>query len=131
MPNPPRGRTLNTQIDNEELFKTKIVKLILNNQAEKALELLCQHYHVSTVKLEIGMPKRDTKHQACYVPKNKTIHIAHHDLLNNPYIILHEFYHHLRTTNAKHRGTEKNANEFAKEYLITYQNHSDTATFSS
>ncbi|MGQ9564963.1 MAG: hypothetical protein ACUVT5_00245 [Candidatus Bathyarchaeales archaeon] len=122
---------MNTQIDDEQLFKSKIVSLILNNQAEKALELLCQHYHVSSVKLEVGMPKRDTKHQACYVAKNKTIHIAHHDILTDPYIILHEFYHHLRTTNAKHRGTEKNANAFAKQYLIAYQNHSTAATFDS
>ena len=105
---------------NENQFKAKIVHLIISRETEKALELLSQNCHVPTPKLKVGMPKRDVKHQGCYVVRNKTIHVANRENLYNPYIIIHEFYHHLRTSGTTHRGTEKNADKFAREYIATY-----------
>jgi len=101
-------------------FKAKIVHLIIGQETEKALELLSQYHHVTTPKLKVGMPKGDVKHKGCYVGQNETIHVANRDSLCNPYIILHEFYHHLRTTGATHKGTERNADKFAKDYIAIY-----------
>ena len=109
-----------TPINNEDQFKAKIVHLIIGQKTETALQLLSQHYHVTTPKLKVGMPKKDLKHQGCYVVKNATIHVANSDALSNPFVILHEFYHHLRTSGAVHRGTEKNADKLAKTYIATY-----------
>ena len=109
------------QLDDDTLFKTKIVHLILSKETEEALDLLSKHYKVSTPKLKMGMPKRDAKYPACYVARTATIHFANSDNLYNPFIILHEFYHHLRTKSMIHKGTEKNADNFAKEYIIKYQ----------
>jgi hypothetical protein len=44
------------------------------------------------------------------------------DTLKEPFIILHEFYHHIRTAlDAKHKGTEKYADEFSKEFIQAYK----------
>jgi Zn-dependent peptidase ImmA (M78 family) len=104
-------------------FKQLIVSLILNGQTEKALHLLAENYKVATPKLKVGLPKgHKTKAFGCYTPKNATIFLKNSDIIKNPFIILHEFYHHLRTSiDKKHRGTEKNANKFAREFIETYQ----------
>ena len=101
-------------------FKAKIVHLIIGQETEKALELLSQYHHVTKPKLKVGMPKGDVKRRGYYVGQNETIHVADSDSLYNPRIILHEFYHHLRTTGTTHRGAEKNADKFAKDYIATY-----------
>jgi hypothetical protein len=108
------------ELGDDTLFKAKVVHLILSKETEEALELLSKHYKVSTPKLKMGMPKRDAKHPACYVAKTATIHFANSDNLYDPFVILHEFYHHLRTTGMIHKGTEKNANNFAKDYITKY-----------
>jgi hypothetical protein len=70
------------------------------------------------------MPKRSGGKVGCYVSATKTIHVASMERLHDPFVILHEFYHHLRTQGGKHRGTEKHANKFAQEYIAAYQNAS-------
>ena len=107
----------------EQKFKASIVWLILNGKPEKALELLAEHYSVEVPKLKVGLPKgRKKKALGCYNAKNETIFVLNSDTLKEPFIILHEFYHHLRTTaDAKHKGTEKYANEFAKEFIQAYK----------
>jgi hypothetical protein len=51
--------------------------------------------------------------------KNKTIHVLNSDVLKDPFVILHEFYHHLRTSiDRKHRGTEKYASKFARDFIL-------------
>jgi len=99
--------------------KSLIVWLILNGQTEKALNLLAKNYKVSTPKLKVGLPKgRRAKAFGCYTPKDSTISVLNSDVLANPYVILHEFYHHLRTTvDKKHKGTEKNADKFAMKFI--------------
>jgi hypothetical protein len=43
-------------------------------------------------------------------------------VFREPFVVLHEFYHHLRTAlDRKHRGTEKYADEFAREFIEAYK----------
>lgn len=106
----------------EQKFKALIVWLILNGKAEKALELLAEHYSVEVPKLKVGLPKgRKRKSLGCYSAKNGTICVLNSDTLKEPFIILHEFYHHLRTAlDRKHKGTEKYADKFSKEFIQAY-----------
>jgi hypothetical protein len=41
----------------------------------------------------------------------------------NPFVVLHEFYHHLRCkgVDRMHRGTEGNADRFALDFIKAYQ----------
>ncbi len=103
--------------ESELLFKARIVQLILLKQVDEALKLLSRNYGVDTPKLKVGMPKRHHGKVGCYVQKTRTIHVVDGEKLGDPFVILHEFYHHLRNIGGKHKGTEKNANRFAKEFL--------------
>jgi hypothetical protein len=105
----------------ETLFRAKIVYLILSQDTEEALELLSQHYEVAVPKLKVGMPKRHSKNPACYVAKSRTIHVVQREILWNPFVILHEFYHHLRRETDAHGGIEKYADKFAKNYIEAYK----------
>lgn len=103
-------------------FKMSIVRLILNGKVEKALELLAGHYGVDVPEIKVGLPKgRKRKALGCYNAKKRTIFVLNSDALKEPFIILHEFYHHLRTgLDAKHKGTEKYADEFARDIIQAY-----------
>ncbi len=108
----------------EPNFKPKIVWLILNKQTEEALALLAKTYNVNTPILKVGLPKGH--HKTCYgvyTSKNETISVLDSDILGNPFVIIHEFYHHLRSKglDKMHKGTEKNADKFALEYIREYQ----------
>ncbi len=105
-------------------LKPSIVQLILNKKTEEAIELLAQTYRVDTPKLKVGLPKGHTKNAyGTYSPKNQTISVRDSDVFGNPFVILHEFYHHLRcrSVDRLHRGTEKNANRFALDFLQEYE----------
>jgi hypothetical protein len=105
-------------------FKPVIVQLILNKQTEQALELLAKEYRVEIPKLDVGLPKGHTRNAyGTYNAKNQTICVLDSDIFSNPFVILHEFYHHLRSKSVdkQHRGTEKNADKFAVDYLIAYE----------
>jgi hypothetical protein len=103
------------------LFRAKVVYLILSKDTEEALELLSNHYRVVKPKLRVGMPKRYSKNPACYVAKKRTIHVSRREILWNPHLILHEFYHHLRRETDAQGGIEKYADKFAKNYLEAYR----------
>lgn len=107
--------------DREHLFKARVVQLILMKESGEALKALSQHYRVGVPNLKVGMPKKYSKKVGCYVSKTKTIHIISREKLEDPFVILHEFYHHLRTQDRKHRGTEKYADRFAKEFIEAFQ----------
>ena len=118
-------------------FKSVVVSLILNSKPEEALKLLSEKYNVRTPNLRVGLPKGNkTIAYGCYTSKTETISVLNSDMLNNPLIILHEFYHHLRSRNVDkiHKGTEKNANKFAIDFIKTYttqqtlENRTDTTT---
>ena len=106
----------------DDKAKAIVVRLISNGEAEKALELLAEHFGVTVPKFKVGLPKgRKRNSLGCYSPNSKTISVLSSDVVKNPFVVLHEFYHHLRTTvDLKHRGTEKNADKFANEFLQAY-----------
>ena len=107
----------------EAKFKAMIVWLILNGRTEEALALLAKNYNVNMPKLKVGLPKGHKKNvSGCYTAKNETISVLNSDAIKNPFVILHEFYHHLRTSiDKKHKGTEKNASKFANEFIEEYK----------
>jgi len=102
-------------------FKARIVHLILSKKPEEALERLSEYYNIEVPKVKIGMPKSHVKNLGCYVAGKKTICLSNRDVLYSPYVVLHEFYHHLRTQSGKHKGTEKLADAFAKGFLEAYK----------
>jgi hypothetical protein len=108
-------------LNSEYLFKAKIVQMILTKENVEAIKALSHHYGVDIPHLKVGMPKKYRKNVGCYVSKTKTIHVTNREYLNNPFVILHEFYHHLRTQGREHRGTEKYANRFAEEFIEAFK----------
>jgi hypothetical protein len=99
-----------------------VVATILDSRPEAALELLCQHYRVETPKLGVGVVKGRSKGVlAVYSPNRKEILAAKREYLYDPFTMLHEFYHHLRQFAGQHRGTEKNADRFADDYVAAYR----------
>ena len=107
--------------DSERAFKAKIVQLILGKETQKAIEALSQHYGIVVPQLRVGMPKKYGKKVGCYVSNTKTIHVVNREKLEDPFVILHEFYHHIRTHGGEHLGTEKHANRFAEEFIEAYK----------
>jgi len=105
----------------DKVFETKIVRLILSHDAEESLRSLAEHYNVDVPSLKVGLPKGHVNVLGCYMAKNETIYVANSDGLVNPFLIMHEFYHHLRSVSGRHRGTEKYADRFAREYLDAYR----------
>jgi hypothetical protein len=103
-------------------FKASIVWLILKGKPEDALERLADYYRVSVPKIKVGLPKGHKKDVlGCYTAKDRTISVLNSDLLMDPLVVLHEFYHHIRIRlDMVHRGTEKNATEFAKRFIESY-----------
>jgi hypothetical protein len=105
-------------------FKPSVVQLILNKQTEDALELLAKTYGVNVPKLKVGLPKGHVRTAyGTYSAKDQTICVMDSDIFGNPFVIIHEFYHHLRSKSVDkmHRGTEKNADKFAIDFLKEYQ----------
>jgi hypothetical protein len=98
------------------------VVLIVDGNADTALRMLADDYGVAKPRLKVGLPKgRRRNSLGCYNAKNKTIYVLNSDIMKQPFIILHEFYHHLRTNvDLKHRGTEKYADRFAKDFIQAY-----------
>jgi len=102
-------------------FKAQIVQLIIKNEAAEAIKILSHHYNVDPPRLKVGMPKKSGRKVGCYVSKTITIHLVDREKLQDPFVILHEFYHHLRTHGREHLGTEKHADRFAEEFIEAYQ----------
>ena len=100
-----------------------IVWLILNGKVERAVEILSAQFDVSVPKIRVGLPKgRKNKALGCYAARDGTISVLDSDTLKDPFVILHEFYHHLRTTaDRRHKGTEKFADKFALEFVEAYK----------
>jgi len=111
----------------EESVKAFAVALILEGRPEEALKILSDYFKVETPRLEVGMPKRHTGRAGCYIASKVTIYVAGREHLFDPRIILHEFYHHLRTRGGKHRGTEKHANKFVREFIVAYDDREGTS----
>ncbi len=98
-----------------------VVNLILNRKTEDALNLLSSFYKIAAPDIKVGTIKGKRKTvYAVYVPRERRIYASTSEIYYNPFIILHEYYHHLRSQGAVHRGSEDHANKYAKEFLLSY-----------
>jgi hypothetical protein len=117
-------------VEPDDIARAKIVYLILTKQTEHALQLLSTFYNVRPPAVTVGTVKgkRRTAY-AVYVRSEGKIYAMNSEVFYNPFIILHEFYHHLRSQGGTHRGTEKLADSYAKQFIDSYKKiMSDDAT---
>ena len=101
----------------ESSFKAYVVALILSKDTEKAVELLSRKFKVRVPSLGIGHTKGKKTALAVYSVVANTISFSDQDQFFNPFVVLHEMYHCIRSTSGNHRGTEKNADRFALSYI--------------
>jgi hypothetical protein len=105
----------------DDLAKAKIVYMILNKGTEQALQHLSKLYNIGTPQIVVGTVKGKRKTvYAVYVQKESKIYVTNSDIFYDPFVVLHEFYHHIRTRGGIHRGSEKNANMYAKSFIDAY-----------
>ena len=106
----------------DDITKAKVVHLILNKKTEEALKSLSKFYRISPPEITVGTikGKRRTVY-AVYVQKESKIYCINSDIFYNPFIVLHEFYHHIRTKGGIHRGSEKYANTYARDFIDSYK----------
>ena len=113
---------MSVNISLDDITKAKIVHMILNRNTEEALQKLSKFYNVTPPEIVVGTikGKRRTVY-AVYVQKERRIYVINSDVFHNPFIVLHEFYHHIRTRAGIHRGSEKHANMYAKSFIDSYK----------
>ena len=105
----------------DDLNKAKVVSMILNKRTEEALQHLSKFYGMTPPEIVVGTVKGKRKTvYAIYVQKERKIYAINSDVFYNPFIVLHEFYHHMRTRGGIHRGSEKNANMYARNFINAY-----------
>ena len=102
-------------------FKVYIVSLILSKSTEEAIQILSKIYRVDVPKLGVGHIKGRKKAAGVYVSSKKTILVSNGENLWDPFIILHEFYHHIRNEGGEQRGNEKLADAFAHDYINAFK----------
>ena len=103
-------------------MRAEVVALILDSKPEEAIRVLSRWYRISEPRLGVGVFEGKTKGVAAvYSPRRKEILAANREFLYDPFVIIHEFYHHLRSVSGKHRGTEKQADRFALEFIAAYR----------
>jgi hypothetical protein len=106
----------------DEVTKAKIVHMILDRKTEEALQNLSKFYNVTPPKIVVGTVKGKRRIvYAVYVQKERRIYATDSDIFCNPFIVLHEFYHHIRTRAGVHRGSEKHANMYAQSFIDSYK----------
>jgi hypothetical protein len=104
-------------LKNSKLFHGRIVSLILDGQAEVALKLLSNYYGINEPTLKVGTVKRHRRVVACYVERERRIYLSKGEYLTSPFVILHEFYHHLRASEVRKGQVEKRADLFASSFI--------------
>lgn len=112
---------MSINIQPDDITKAKVVYMILNKKTEEALQNLSKFYKVIPPEITVGTikGKRRTVY-AVYVQRESKIYCINSDIFYNPFIVLHEFYHHIRTKGGIHRGSEKYANTYAKSFIDSY-----------
>ncbi len=99
-------------------LRASVVRKILDGELSSALDSLSSGYGVSSPQFRVGTVKGHRNVAACYVEKQRIIVFANSEILCNPAVVLHEFYHHLVSqTTLKGAGTDKNAERFVKQFL--------------
>jgi hypothetical protein len=108
-------------MDPDDATKAFVVGLILDRRTEEAIALLSKWYRVREPRLGIGVVEGKTKGVAAvYSVRRKEILAASREYFYNPFVMVHEFYHHLRSSGGKHRGTERQADLFARGFIEAY-----------
>ena len=106
----------------DDLTKAKIVYMILNRKTEEALQNLSQFYNITPPEIVVGTIKGKRRSvYAVYVQKESKIYAINSDIFYNAFVVLHEFYHHIRAKGGIHRGSEKYANTYAKDFVDAYK----------
>ncbi|MGE0243568.1 MAG: hypothetical protein AB7F53_07035 [Nitrososphaeraceae archaeon] len=113
---------MSSGIQLDDITKAKVVHLILNKKTEEALQSLSKLYRITPPEITVGTikGKRRTVY-AVYVQNESKIYCINSDIFYNPFIVLHEFYHHIRTKGGIHRGSEKYANTYARGFIDSYK----------
>jgi hypothetical protein len=113
----------------DDITKAKVVNMILNKKTEEALKNLSQFYKVIPPEITVGTIKGKRKTvYAVYVQRENKIYCINSDVFYNPFIVLHEFYHHIRTKGGIHKGSEKFANTYARSFIEAYKKIIDQIT---
>ena len=90
--------SMHRSISLDDMTKTKIVIMILNKRTEEALETLSMFYNTTPPQVVVGTIKGKRKTvYAVYVQKEGKMYATSSEIFYNPFIMLHEFYHHIRT----------------------------------
>jgi len=106
----------------DDITKANVVNMILNKKTEEALKNLSQFYKVIPPEITVGTIKGKRKTvYAVYVQRESKIYCINSDVFYNPFIILHEFYHHIRTKGGIHKGSEKYAKTYATSFIESYK----------
>jgi len=105
----------------DPMLQARIVYMILNKKTEEALQLLSNFYNLKPPRIAVGTVKgkRRTAY-AVYVTRENKIYALNSDILYNPFVIIHEFYHHLRSRSGVHKGTERKADSYARSFIESY-----------
>ena len=108
-------------VELDDIAKAKAVALILDKKTEQALEYLSKLYGIQTPEITVGTIKRKRRTvYAVYVVQEKKIYASNSEIFYNPFVILHEYYHHMRSKLDIHKGSEKHANMYAKSFIDSY-----------
>ena len=111
-----------TSNENLRAFRIRVVCNIMNGRAHVALRELARFYDIKEPDIRVGTVKAHRHVLACYVQKEKRIYVSKSDLLTNPFVILHEFYHHMRASQTVKRGqVEKYADSFVISFIRELQ----------
>lgn len=103
-------------------MKALVVALVLERRPEEAIEVLSKWYKVTVPRLGVGVTEGKTKGiAAVYSGRRREILAANREYLYDPFVIVHEFYHHLRTIGGTHKGTERQADLFANGFIAAYR----------
>ncbi len=113
-------------------MKAAVVALILDSKTEEALDILSRWYRISRPRLTIGVVEGRTKGVAAvYSTRRREILAANREYFYNPFVMIHEFYHHLRSRSGRHRGTEKDADKFAMEFIAAHRRLAASSPYSA
>ena len=106
----------------DDLTQAKIVHMILTGRTEEALGHLSKFYNITSPEIIVGTIKGKRKTvYAIYVQKERRIYATNSDTFCNPFVVLHEFYHHIRTKGGVHKGSEKHADLYAQTFIDSYR----------
>ncbi len=105
----------------ELVLRAKAVYLIINGDLDRALEELSDFYRIRKPKVKVGLPKGNKRALGCYDRSRKLICLRSSREFKDPFVVLHEFYHHLRSERGEFSGSEKNANLYALNSIIYFK----------